>query len=240
MLQDYNKDRFRAAHGWHSCWENEIYKKGRHLNRYPFDAVVSFIYKNYQNVKDRKKIKILELGFGAGNNLWFLAREGFLVAGIEGSASAVRFAKERFKKNRLIGDLQIGDFRKLPWDDKSFDVVIDRGSLTHNTYETIKATLKETRRVLKNNGKLFSALFFSNSHPERKFGKKVIKSTYDGIKKGPLKDVGRTHFASLDEIKNLYGSQLKIVSITHILEENCLTYPQTPINAYWKIECQKA
>ncbi|KQI09009.1 hypothetical protein K777_09955, partial [Campylobacter coli CVM 41970] len=34
-------------------------------------------------MQDRSKINILELGFGTGANLWFCAKEGFSVSGIE-------------------------------------------------------------------------------------------------------------------------------------------------------------
>ena len=177
----------RKNPGWHPCWEENVYKIDRQLNMYPFDSVVSFIYKNYNDVSERSSIKMLELGFGAGNNLWFMAREGFSVAGIEGSKSAVDFAKQRFKGEGLNGELLLGDFSNLPWDDSSFDVIIDRGALTCNSHDTIKLALKESQRVLKNNGLLLSVLLFSDFHPERKYGKKVAKNTYDNFKKGYFK-----------------------------------------------------
>ena len=37
-------------------------------------------------VSDRSTISVLEIGSGAGNNLWFLARERFDASGIDGSA----------------------------------------------------------------------------------------------------------------------------------------------------------
>jgi ubiquinone/menaquinone biosynthesis C-methylase UbiE len=238
MAKSGNTNNCNVSFGWHACWEENIYNYDLQLNRYPFDGVVSYVYKNYRNVLNRNNIKVMELGFGAGNNLWFMAREGFTVAGIEGSKTAVKFAKQRFRRNGLIGDLRVGDFSELPWKGQSFDLIIDRGALTHNTYESIKITLKEVKRVLKKNGKLLSILLFSDLHPDRKYGHKIDKSTYDKIKKGPLKGLGRTHFASLNEIKELFGSILKINSITHMLEEDCLKKPKIPINAYWKIECE--
>jgi cyclopropane fatty-acyl-phospholipid synthase-like methyltransferase len=54
----------------------------------------------------RKEIKILELGFGTGANLWFAAREGFSVFGVEGSKTAVSIAKNfsKLKNYQVIFD----------------------------------------------------------------------------------------------------------------------------------------
>ena len=90
------------------AWEEAIYSQGRHLNRYPFDAVVSFVYRYRPKVRAPQQIRILEVGCGAGNNLWFAAREGFDVAGIDGSDSAVDHARRRFEQEGLNGDLRVG------------------------------------------------------------------------------------------------------------------------------------
>lgn len=236
-IKDHHYNTSKSS-GWHSCWEENVYRLNHQLNMYPFDAVVSFIYKNCKSIDHRSRMKILELGFGAGNNLWFMAREGFTVAGVEGSKSAVKFAKQRFQRNSLNGDLRLGDFSQLPWEDDTFDIIIDRGSLTCNTSDTIKSALMESKRVLKKNGKLLSVLLFSDLHPEREFGEKIDKNTYDNFRKGYFKGLGRTHFATFDEIKELYGKLFQIVSLVHILEENYLVCPKKPVNAYWKIECE--
>jgi 2-polyprenyl-3-methyl-5-hydroxy-6-metoxy-1,4-benzoquinol methylase len=60
-----------------SIWENEIYGDGKNIARYPYDVILSFIYRNFPRNKPRNEIKILEVGCGTGNNLWFAAREGF-------------------------------------------------------------------------------------------------------------------------------------------------------------------
>jgi len=91
-------------------WESEIYSQGHHLNRYPFDAVVSFLFRYRPRDKPREQTDVLEIGCGAGNNLWFAAREGFRVAGIDGSESAISFAQKRFESEKLSGDLRVGNF----------------------------------------------------------------------------------------------------------------------------------
>ncbi|NEO02836.1 MAG: class I SAM-dependent methyltransferase, partial [Moorea sp. SIO3I7] len=109
-------------------WEAK-YSAG-HRNLYPWDIVVSFLFRNYPRNKPRNEVKILEIGCGTGNNLWFAAREGFNVSGIEGSSSAIASAQDRFTTEGLTGDLRVGDFTQLPFESNSFDLVFDRGSLT--------------------------------------------------------------------------------------------------------------
>ena len=142
-------------------WEQEIYGQGQHLNRYPFDNVVSFIYRNYPRDKQRADIKILEIGCGAGNNCWFAAREGFNVTGIDGSVSAINFANERFANEGLKGNFIVGDFTSLPFNDTEFDIVFDRGSIVCCNLAGGKQAINEAGRVLKTNG-----LFFFNPYSQ--------------------------------------------------------------------------
>lgn len=74
-------------------WE-DLYSKGRMLNRYPHDRVVSIAFKYFGSVKNRANVRILDLGCGAGNNSWFFAREGFDVTGIDASETAIKFARK--------------------------------------------------------------------------------------------------------------------------------------------------
>ena len=85
-------------------WE-EKYASG-HSQNYPWDAVVSFVFRHAPRSIPRSEVKILEVGFGTGANLWFAAREGFDVSGIEGSKTAVLGARNRFAKENIAGDLR--------------------------------------------------------------------------------------------------------------------------------------
>nr|MDC2855936.1 class I SAM-dependent methyltransferase [Ningiella sp. W23] len=98
-----------------SIWE-DIYSKGNHLNLYPFDAVVSFLFNKQLRNIPRSQQNVIEVGCGAGNNLWFAAREGFNVSGIDASTSAINFAKHRFKQEKLLGNFDVGNFIELPYE----------------------------------------------------------------------------------------------------------------------------
>jgi 2-polyprenyl-3-methyl-5-hydroxy-6-metoxy-1,4-benzoquinol methylase len=75
-------------------WE-EKYSAG-HAQRYPWDPVVTFIFRNAPRDRPRSEVRILEVGCGTASNLWFAAREGFNVAGVDGGESAIAYAKQRF------------------------------------------------------------------------------------------------------------------------------------------------
>ena len=137
-------------------WEQEIYAQGRHLNRYPFDGVVSFVNRWRPRDKSRADCGVVEVGCGAGNNLWFAAREGFRVAGIDGSESAIAFAQRRLSEEGLEGDLRSGDFTELPWPDESFDLAVDRCSLTCAGRDAQRQAVAELHRVLRPGGCFFT------------------------------------------------------------------------------------
>jgi len=63
-----------------SFWDKR-YLSG-YAQSYPWDSVVSFIFRNAPKDRPRSEIKVLEVGFGTGPNLWFAAREGFRTSGV--------------------------------------------------------------------------------------------------------------------------------------------------------------
>jgi 2-polyprenyl-3-methyl-5-hydroxy-6-metoxy-1,4-benzoquinol methylase len=75
-------------------WEKDIYAKGQQLNHWPYTNVVSDIIRLTKG-KDRKKLKILEIGCGTGNNLWFAAELGMQVYGLDISETAIQYGKSR-------------------------------------------------------------------------------------------------------------------------------------------------
>ena len=61
-----------------NSWETSIYSKGKHINSYPYGELVSVFFNSLKylktGIKTKEEMKILELGCGAGNNLWFFFR----------------------------------------------------------------------------------------------------------------------------------------------------------------------
>lgn len=118
-----------------------------------------------RNIRPSSKgeLHALEVGCGPGANLWFLAREGFRIAGIDGSAVAIGQARDRLRAEGLIeeccADLRVGNFAALPWDDASFDLVVDIEAIYANVADVINATVREIHRVLRPGGLFFGKMF---------------------------------------------------------------------------------
>jgi len=143
-------------------WEDVF--SSQEWGKYPPIELIKFIAKNFYSVKKRKDIKILELGSGPGPNLWYMAREGFCVYGLEGSQTACDTATKRLKDENLedkIGSIKSGDyFDSLDeFPDDYFDAIIDIESLYCNPFDRTKDIVTKSFKKLKVGGKMFSMTF---------------------------------------------------------------------------------
>ena len=218
-------------------WERELYGKGQHLNRYPFDAVVTFVYRNYPREKPRHETRILEIGCGAGNNLWFAAREGFQVAGIDGSPTAIEYAQRRFAEEGLKGEFQTGDFTTLPFGDDTFDLAVDRGSIVCCPRTAGRRAVCEVRRVLREGGR-----FFFNPYSTRHSSFTLSEPGADGlrvnIRGGSLTGVGPLCFYDKDDVLGTLCSGWKVHALDH-LENTSHASVEALIHAEWRVIAEK-
>ena len=192
-------------------WE-KLYSNGQQLNKYPFNNVPNFFFRYVPRDKPRGEVRVMEVGFGAGNNLWLCAREGAQVCGVDAASSGVRFANERFKAEGLTGDLSVGDFCDLPYDDNSIDMAINRQALSQVAHSRSKIAVKEINRCLKPGGHFWSNMFSDRTH---KVGDYLGDGLWDNITEGRLVDVGQTAFHSHQEIIEMYGEGWSIVELIH-------------------------
>ena len=212
-------------------WNNNIYKKGKQVNQYPYDLIVSFVNRFYKkNGKKKINKSVLDLGCGTGNNLKFLSEFGFKkVIGVEGSKVAVDLAKNFLKKNnncKIIHD----DFKKLSISNNSIDLCIDRGSITHNDLNSILSVISEIKRVLKFGG-LFLSVVFSKTHSSFKNSKKKKNYVLSFKKEVNIKKGLVTNFFSKKDILNIY-KDFKIISLVHEIKIDLIKQEKI---AMWQI-----
>ena len=86
---------------------------------------------------------LLEIGCSAGPNL--LRIHGKKLAGIDANAKSIEAAKTILPDV----DLRVGNMIELPWNDKSFDILLADASLMYISPEDIDKMMKEIDRVTK-------------------------------------------------------------------------------------------
>jgi SAM-dependent methyltransferase len=218
-------------------WEQEIYSQGSHLNRYPFDCVVSFVFRHAPRTKPRAATRIVEAGCGAANNLWFAAREGFSAAGIDGSAAAIDFARDRFLREGLTADLRVGSFAELPWGDETFDLAIDRCSLTCTNPAVQHQAVAEIRRVLRPGG-CFLYNAYSDRHTSARSGRRHPDGRVTDITAGTLTGVGGIYFSSRRDVQALFRDGWEVLRWEHSeVEEQ--SADREPVHAEWRVVVRK-
>ncbi len=216
-------------------WE-EVYSRG-HTPKYPYESVISFVFGYAPKDRPREEVRILETGFGTGNNLWFAAREGFDVAGVEVSPSAVAFARERFARDGLRGDLRVGSFTELPFEDESFDLVIDRGALTCVGREAQKRAIGEIRRVLRTGGK-FHYNPLSDAHSAYRSGRLAADGVSLDVSHGKLAGLGALYFSSRRDLDEMLADGWRILELKHNMQVGMLA-PYDETHAFWLVIAEK-
>ena len=215
-------------------WD-EIYEAGDQLNRYPFSSVVTFLYRHAPRDRARSDIRILEIGCGAGNNLWFAAREGFDVTGLDGSEAAMEFARKRFAEEGLQGEFVTGDFTDLPFDADSFDIVLERGAVSMAPTRAAHKAIEEAARVLRPGGLMYAEIYSDRATTLGREGE-------DGAlldTEGPFSGVGQIALYGMRGIADLFKPHLEIINLSH--QETIQTEPKpVQIFANWNIICKKA
>ncbi len=190
-----------------SLWE-ERYRHGEAILRYPFDAVVTFVFQKLRRPVSDRAISVLDFGCGTGNHLRFLIENGYEAYGVDVAPTALQLTREMLATVRPDYPqerLALMDGNRIPFPNATFDAVIDRSSLGQNRQSSIRALIEEMQRVLKPGGRYFG-INFSKRHPDLRFGELVGDGDYGNFTAGVFKGLGTRHFFSVEEIRDLFAS----------------------------------
>ncbi len=207
---------------WDPVWET-VYRT-RAWGQYPGEDVIRFVKGCFGAVPDRSQVRLLEVGSGAGANLWFMAREGFCVHGIEGSETAVRLTQERLDRDcqqwrDAGGQVGAGDFARLPYPDGHFDAVLDVVAVCYSGFDEAAAAYAELARVTKPGGKLFARAFAKGCWGDGS-GQAAGRDMWL-CDEGPLKGLGATRFTPESDVPVLLrGWQVDRLERAALTEDN--------------------
>lgn len=205
MMEDMNNSKI---------WEETFVKK--EWGKYPSIPLVKFIASNFYEVADRSHIRILEIGCGTGANIWFMAKEGFQVYGIDFSQTALNRLKTRLKNEDLegqLGGLLVGDYldKLNEFPNEYFDAIVDVESLYCNSFTKSQSIISNCFMKLRQGGLLFSQTFAENSYgfdSENVDYHEVIPAV------GPSTNTGRCRFTTEEDINLLYVTDSsRVISI---------------------------
>lgn len=186
-----------------NTWE-EIHKS-QEWGKYPSEDIIRFVARNYYN-KERKNIKILDFGCGAGASTWYLAREGFDTYAFDGSASAVTKAKAYLAKENLEAHFEVADALDISYENNFFDCIIDSAVVYANTIKNITDMYKKIYDLLVPAGKLFATGLFTPNTAGYGTGILLEKNTFKDLTEGALAGRGTVHFFEKEEILELLDS----------------------------------
>jgi len=141
-------------------WYEKSYKDSgfKAQRRYPNEELLRFLGVNFfnKNIINRKDIKVLEVGCGSCANLWMIAKEGFNTHGLDLSEESLILGKKILEYWEVDATIRQGSFTNLPYQDNSFNVVVDVLSMSCTNHTNYLRGIDEIYRVLKKDGLFFS------------------------------------------------------------------------------------
>ncbi len=200
---------------WDPVWE-DVYRS-RAWGQYPGEDVIRFVKRRCAPAQDAPPVRVLEVGCGSGANLWFMAREGLCVHGVDRSETAVRLARERLDREcpgwrAGGGRAEVGDLLTLPYEDGFFDAVLDVVAVCYCGFEEAQGAYAEFARVTRSGGSLFSRTFARGCWGEGT-GKPAGRGAW-ACAEGPLKELGATRFTDPGEVSELLQGW-SVTSVEH-------------------------
>ena len=206
-------------------WEDLIYSQGKHINRYPYGEIISLFFNARAELRTTQigPQSLLELGCGAGNNLWFFAENGLTCVGIDASKTACSLAKQTLKDREVDAQVLCMNFDQLEDLGQTFDFIIDRAATYCGDFSTRKRWWKAALNCLKPGGIVISvnfdksSLWFEKGVNEPGFAKKVGTDTYTNFAYGPLVDTGISHFVDKDSLLELFDG----LETLNIIQRQC-------------------
>ena len=137
------------------------YPDGSRISLDAGDASEKYSLQLYHHVATGISIEgkdVLEVGCGRGGGASYIARylHPRKMVGVDRNSSAIRFDQRHYAAQKNL-EFIVADAHKLPFEDNSFDAVVNIESAQH--YKDVDRFLSEVHRVLKPGGFLLIAYF---------------------------------------------------------------------------------
>ena len=209
-----------------SNWK-AVYQRGAQLNRYPYNEVITFYFKNKHALPLIPSA--LDVGCGSGVHSKFLVEQGCKVLGFDGSPESVKFAGDEFGEGNV--EYLISDFDGFPFERTRYDLVIDRLSTTHSTPDTVENFYKQLKPQLNPGAKiLWQGFCWNNSG--RMFGEPQSDGSWNNFTEGLFVELGSTCFFKLEAVQKIF----RAFTIDTLNEIAVINSKNNSRHSYWNVE----
>jgi len=193
----------RQGGSWDRAWD-EVFRT-RRWGRYPPEELIRFMARNFFSVEDRSKVRVLELGCGAGACTWFLAREGFDTYAVDGSDRAVELTEKYLRSESLSAHVAQADFVNLDFEAEFFDAVVEVASIQQTMIDKVRIIIKKAWELLRPGGAMFAMMVAKGTWGDG-LGEGIEPNTFTNIPEGPYEGLGVTHFFEEGEIVEVFSA----------------------------------
>lgn len=173
------------------------------------------MYKNYNKILDevftavtsfdKEDPDILEIGVGTGNLANRFFKAGHNIVGIDQSREMLNVAKEKNPKLKV----RLGEFLKIPYDNKTFDIIVSTYAFHHLDNKEKIIAISELIRVLKDNGKIvIGDLMFENE--EAKDG------LFANLTKDQICEIEDEYYSNIDFLQEEFKKYNKTLKYTQV------------------------
>lgn len=194
---------------WDASFEEQI--QAHAYNTAPAEAIARNVA-YYLRDRAAAGLRFLEMGCGAGPNLIWLAERGIEVTGVDISPTALELARrnlERAGYGHRVTALREASVSSLPFEDESFDGIIESCVFQHLPRPERLQAFAEVRRLLKTGG-LFAGYMLGEGHSvfasrrgEQRADDPGTLMLEDPRSKVYLTGIGLSHFFSAAELSEL-------------------------------------
>lgn len=190
----------------------------RPWGKYPAEHLIRSVMRAYRDPSERARMRVLELGCGAGANLSFLLAEGFQTYGVDGAPSAIQKCRQRLTAapDQTL-DLRVQTFETLDFGETRFDLIIDYFAIYANPLAVIDQTYGQARRLLAPGGRLYTRVWGTGC-TGADTGEQIEPGTSRNPTAGPCKDMGVSHFFTRQDLEARFADWGH-VEITRVVTE---------------------
>lgn len=218
-------------------WDGR-YKEKTHRSAWPWSDLVSLCERHVRPVLNSKDsaVEILEIGCGFGANIPYLLTLGDDYYGVDGSETCLREVAERFPS--VEANLCCADFTEDLGFDKSFDLIVDRGSVTCNSDSAIRDCVRLITARLRPGGLFCGITWFSKDNSEYLLGLDGgDPHTRTGYTEGSFANTGTVHFTDETNLGEIL-SNFKLIKLEHKISKEIVP-ANGGRNAFFNFVAQK-